>query len=66
MKVNDYHTKTIEELNTELLHLCKEQFNLRLQKGSGHLPKPDLFKKNRKNIARIKTIIHQKEKGSQV
>lgn len=62
MKAIDLRNKSIEELNQELLAVLKEQFNLRIQKGTGQAPKPTLFKKVRTQIARIKTIM--KEKGS--
>lgn len=60
MKAIDLRKKSAEELNTELLALLKEQFNLRIQRGLGQTPKPHLFKKVRLNIARIKTILHEK------
>ena len=53
--------KTVEELNTELSKLFREQFNLRMQRGSGQDIKPHNFKRVRRQIARIKTIIHQKQ-----
>jgi len=53
--------KSVEELTTELGSLFKEQFNLRMQRGSGQDVKPHNFKRVRRQIARIKTIIHQKE-----
>lgn len=53
--------KTVEELTTELGSLFKEQFNLRMQRGSGQDVKPHNFKRVRRQIARIKTIIHQKQ-----
>lgn len=56
--------KSKEELTSELLALLKEQFNLRMQRGTGQSPKPHLFKKVKTAIARIKTILH--EKGSNV
>ena len=64
MKASELSTKTVEELNSELLSLLKEQFNLRLQKGVGQPPKVHLFKQVRRNIARVKTIL--KAKGSLV
>jgi len=54
-------TKTVDELNTELNGLFREQFNLRMQRGSGQDVKPHNFKRVRRQIARIKTIIHQKQ-----
>jgi large subunit ribosomal protein L29 len=62
MKAIDLRSKSIEELNGEMLALLKEQFNLRIQRGVGQAPKSHLFRKVRHNIARIKTILN--EKGS--
>ena len=62
MKAIELRDKNTEELNKELLALLREQFNLRIQKGSGQSPKPHLFRQARVAIARIKTIL--KEKGS--
>lgn len=63
MKAADLREKSTAELKKELLALLKEQFNLRIQKGMGQPPKPHLFKKVKLDIARIKTILH--EKGSE-
>jgi large subunit ribosomal protein L29 len=52
--------KSINELQHELKELLREQFNLRMQKGSGQPVKPHLFQRVRKDMARIKTIIQQK------
>lgn len=64
MKAADLRNKSTEELNKELIALLKERFNLRMQKGIGQPPKSNLFKKVKLDIARIKTILH--EKGSEV
>lgn len=61
MKATELREKTPTDLNAELLALLKEQFNLRIQKGSGQAPKAHLFKKVRRDIARIKTILQEKE-----
>lgn len=58
---SELNTKSVEELNTELSGLFREQFNLRMQRGSGQDVKPHNFKRVRRQIARIKTIIHQKQ-----
>ncbi len=62
MNVKELREKGVEDLKKELLALLKEQFNLRIQKGMGQSPKPHLFKKVRHDIARLKTVLH--EKGS--
>lgn len=61
MNTNELKSKTTEELNTELLSLLKEQFNLRVQRGIGQAPQAHLFKRVRRQVARIKTIIRDKE-----
>jgi len=43
------------ELKGVLLELRKEQFNLRMQRGTGQLANPSRFKVVRRQIARIKT-----------
>ncbi len=59
MNANELRQKSVEELNTLLLEKSREQFNLRMQKGTGQLAKPDQVKKVRRDIARIHTIIHE-------
>jgi large subunit ribosomal protein L29 len=60
MKPSELRKKSVTELKTEMLSLLKEQFNLRIQKGTGQLPKPNLLKRVRLNIARIMTILTEK------
>jgi large subunit ribosomal protein L29 len=60
MKANDLRQKGVEELNQELLGLLREQFNLRMQKGTGQLSQPHRVKVVRRDIARIKTVLEQK------
>ncbi|KAF3980949.1 MAG: 50S ribosomal protein L29 [Methylococcales symbiont of Hymedesmia sp. n. MRB-2018] len=59
MNANELRQKSVEELNSLLLEKSREQFNLRMQKGTGQLAKPDQVKKVRRDIARIHTIIHE-------
>jgi len=59
MKTNDLRKKSESELADELLGLRKEQFNLRMQRATGQLSRPDQFDKVRKNIARIKTLLSE-------
>lgn len=58
MKASELRQKSIDELNGMLLEKSREQFNLRMQKGTGQLTKPDQMKKVRKDIARIHTILN--------
>jgi len=61
MKTAELRQKSDAELKVEMLNLLKEQFALRMQKGMGQVAKPHLFPRIRKDIARIKTIIKEKE-----
>ncbi|WP_158771429.1 MULTISPECIES: 50S ribosomal protein L29 [unclassified Paraglaciecola] len=60
MKATELKDKSVEELNTELLSLLREQFNLRMQASTGQLEKTDQIRKVRRSIARVKTILTQK------
>jgi large subunit ribosomal protein L29 len=61
MIVSELRNKSVKELDNELLALLREQFNLRMQKGVGQTPSPHLFGNVRKQIARVKTILREKE-----
>jgi large subunit ribosomal protein L29 len=51
--------KDRSELKSELIELRKEQFNLRMQRGTGQLANPSRFKVVRRQIARVKTRINE-------
>jgi large subunit ribosomal protein L29 len=57
------HAKNPAELQTELNALLKEQFGLRMQKATQQLQDTSKLKTARRNIARARTIIHQKKAG---
>lgn len=61
MAAQDLRDKSADELDTELNALFREQFNLRMQQGSGQDVKPHNYKRVRRQIARVKTIINQKQ-----
>jgi large subunit ribosomal protein L29 len=60
MKASDVRSKTADELNDQLVDLKKEQFNLRFQRATQQLEKPAQVKQVRRDIARIKTILSEK------
>ena len=60
MKASDVRAKTADELKDQLVALKKEQFNLRFQRATQQLEKPTEVKKVRRDIARIKTILAEK------
>ncbi|WP_455385182.1 50S ribosomal protein L29 [Acidihalobacter prosperus] len=65
MKVAELREKNVSELNDELVELRRAQFNLRMQKGTGQLSKPDQVGKVRKDIARIKTVLNEKSRAGE-
>ncbi len=58
MKAEALRGKTPDELNSRLLELKKEAFNLRFQKASGQLENTARVRQVRRDIARIKTILN--------
>jgi len=60
MKASDVRAKTADELKDQLVDLKKEQFNLRFQRATQQLEAPAQVKKVRRDIARIKTILSEK------
>ena len=60
MKAQELNTKSVEELNKELLSRLEDQFKLRMQKTTGQLNQTHLLKQSRRDIARIKTVLRQK------
>ena len=64
MKAQELRDKTPAELDTQLGESLREQFNLRMQKGSGQLSRPSRIKQVRRDIARIKTVMNEQTKGA--
>jgi large subunit ribosomal protein L29 len=66
MKPSELVSKSEQELREELTALLREQFNLRMQKGiNPDAIRPDQFKKVRRNIARVKTVMNANRSGEQ-
>jgi large subunit ribosomal protein L29 len=65
MKANELRKLSEDELQKRLYELLKEQFNLRMQKGSDQLNRHSQFKAVRRDIARVKTIVSQKRAQQQ-
>ncbi|HEX9805307.1 MAG TPA: 50S ribosomal protein L29 [Alteraurantiacibacter sp.] len=55
-KFEDFRTKSDDQLETELVQLKKEQFNLRFQAATNQLERPARIREVRRDIARIKTL----------
>jgi large subunit ribosomal protein L29 len=64
MNAQELRSKTVSELRIELHNLLREKFSLSMQRGTGQLSRPHQVKKVRKDIARINTVLTEKEKAS--
>jgi len=65
MKASELRDKSQAELRETLSELLKEQFNLRMQSGTGQLARPHLMKEVRRNIARVKTEMNAKRQAGE-
>lgn len=61
MKTKELHDLTVDELNNKLKELKEELFNLRFRHTIGQLENPASINTCKKNIARVKTILRQRE-----
>ena len=61
MKVKDIREMTNEELGVKLTDLKTELFNLRFRHATGQLENPMALVTCKKDIARVKTIIRERE-----
>ena len=61
MKTKELHELTVEELNAKLKELSEGLFNLRFRHAIGQLENPASLKTCKKDIAKIKTILRERE-----
>ena len=61
MKANDIRSKSAEELQKELVALKEELFKLRFQHATNQLENPQQIASVKRDIARVKTIMREKE-----
>ena len=66
MKASELSKMSIEELNEKLKELKEELFNLRFQHAVNQLENPMRINAVKKDIARVKTVLTQKEMNSGV
>lgn len=61
MRIDEIRNLSVAELNSKVLELKKELFELRFQQATGQLEKPKQMRDVKKTIARIKTVITEKQ-----
>jgi large subunit ribosomal protein L29 len=64
-KAEDLRAKTDDQLDTQLVDLKREQFNLRFQSATNQLERPARIREVRREIARIKTLQGERAKSAQ-
>jgi len=61
MKASELRAKNSDELQKELQDLLKAQFGLRMQLATQQLGNTSQIKKVRRDIARVRTLLKEKE-----
>ena len=61
MKANEIRNMSVEELDKKLGELKKDLFMLRMQHATNHLDNPIKISNVRRDIARVKTVIREKQ-----
>ena len=61
MKVKEIRELSTEEINKKLVETKEELFNLRFQQATGNLDKPSKIKDLRHTVARLKTVLRERE-----
>ncbi len=65
MKASELREKSVEELQAQLQELYKNQFNNRMQKSTGQLGQTHLLGTVKRDIARVKTLLNEKQAAEQ-
>lgn len=63
MKAKEYRNLTTAEIEQKISSLKEELFNLRFQLATGHLDNPAQIHQVRKDIAKAKTVLRERELG---
>jgi large subunit ribosomal protein L29 len=61
MKVNEIRNLTTDEIIAKIKESKEELFNLRFQQATGNLDKPSKIKDLRHTVARLKTVLRERE-----
>ena len=61
MKANEIRNLSVEELDKQLSDLKKDLFMLRMQHATNHLDNPTKISATRRDIARVKTVLREKQ-----
>ena len=63
MKANEIRSMSVADLEKKLVELKKDLFMLRMQHATNHLDNPTRISATRRDIARVLTVIREKQLG---
>ena len=61
MSIKEFRDRSSADLLEQLITLRREQFNLRVQRATGQATRPDQVARVRRDIARLKTVLRERE-----
>ena len=61
MKTSDIRKMSVEDINKKIVEIKTELFELRMKQATGSLEKPHMINALRKDVARIKTVLTEKQ-----
>ena len=61
MKINDIRKLSDKELNDKIIETKRTLFDLRLKQSTGNLEKPSDLRELRKDVAKMKTVLKERE-----
>ena len=64
MKTSEIRKMSTEEINAKITEIKDELFDLRMKQSTGSVEKPHKINEDRKTIARMKTILNEREGGN--
>ena len=64
MELKELRKQSAQDLNEHLVELRREQFNLRMQKGAGAQTHTHHFKRVKREVAQVKTLLGQQTAGT--
>jgi large subunit ribosomal protein L29 len=66
MELKELRKQSVADLNEQIVELRREQFNLRMQRGAGNQTHTHHFKRVRREIAQINTLLTQQATSAPV
>lgn len=66
MKINEIRKLSTEDINKKIAEFKSELFNLRFSAATGNLEKPHRVKELRHTVARLKTVLKERESEEKI